>query len=136
MAILSLSNITDSTMDVSDAFSKLREQILVYDNPDSETERTGGLNLVNATNLSYFHASQKSEVFRLKARFLESLGGRSKANQAYCHAVQICPSYARTWESWGSLCSSLGRLAERQQEIEASKSGQSESQEVGLGLLK
>jgi transformation/transcription domain-associated protein len=135
VAMLSLNNITDSTMDVSDAFSKLREQILAYDNPESDIERTGGLNLVNATNLSYFQASQKSEVFRLKARFLESLGGRSKANRAYCHAVQICPSYARAWASWGGLCSSLGRLAERHH-IEASKSSESESQEVGLGILK
>lgn len=107
-------------MDVSDAFSKLREQILVYDNPESNLERTGGLNLVNTTNLSFFDSSQKSELFRLKAFFLASLGGRSKANQAYCHAVQICPSYARAWASWGGLCSSLGDLTEKQREQRAS----------------
>lgn len=117
-------------MDVSDAFAKLREQILAYDNPESDAERTGGLNLVNTTNLSFFQAPQKSEVFRLKAVFLDSLGARSKSNRAYCHAVQICPSYARAWSSWGGLCASLGRLAERQHEIEASKSEDSESNEV------
>ena len=129
MALLSLSK-TDGAMDVSDAFSKLREQILACNNPDSEVERTGGLNLVNTTNLSFFDPSQKSEVFRLKAQFLSSLGGRSKANQAYCHAVQICPSYARAWVSWGSLCSSLGRLAEKQGEQQASKTSNPESAKV------
>ena len=129
--MLSLNTITDGTMDVEDAFAKLREQILAYDNPDSDAERTGGLNLINTTNLSFFHASQKSEVFRLKAYFLESLGGRSKANRAFCHSVQICPSFAKSWASWGGLCSSLGKLAERQHEIESSKSGKSESNEVG-----
>lgn len=127
---MSLNKITDSTMDVSDAFGKLREQILCYDNPNSDMERTGGLNLVNTTNLSYFQPSQKSELFRLKAHFLESLAGRSKANRAYCHAVQICPTYSRAWGSWGGLCSSLGKLAERQHEIELSKAEKGESLEV------
>jgi len=117
-------------MDVSDAFGKLREQILCYDNPGSDTERTGGLNLVNTTNLSYFQPSQRSELFRLKAHFLESLGGRSKANRAYCHAVQICPSYSRAWGSWGGLCSALGKLAEKQHEQEMLKVDKAESQEV------
>lgn len=127
---MSLDDITDSTMDVSDAFSKLREQILCYDNPDSDTERSGGLNLVNATNLSYFQPLQKSELFRLKAHFLESLGGRSKANRTYCHSVQICPSYSRAWASWGGLCTVLGRLAERQHEMETAQADNGESKEV------
>ncbi|KAI2509201.1 PI3/PI4 kinase-like protein [Fragilaria crotonensis] len=116
VAMLSLNRISDSSMDVSDAFSKLREQILPLYNVESDLERTAGLNLVNTTNLGFFDVSQKSELFRLKAQFLSSLvGGRSKANQAYCHAVQVCPTYAKAWISWGSLCSSLGRLAEKQQ---------------------
>ena len=106
-ALLYLRNLADSAMDVSDAFCKLREQILSYDG-GSELERTGGLNLINTTNLSYFDSRQKSELFRLKAQFLTSLGGKSKANQAYCHAVQVCPSYSRAWVSWGGLCSRLG----------------------------
>lgn len=127
---MSLNKITDSTMDVSDAFAKLREQILCYDNPKSDTERTGGLNLVNTTNLSFFQPPQKSELFRLKAHFLESLGGRSKANRAYCHAAQICPSYSRAWGSWGGLCSALGRLAERQHETEFAQADEGDAQEV------
>lgn len=115
VARMSLNKISDSSIDVSDAFSKLREQILILNNPDSDLERTAGLNLVNTTNLGFFDGAQKSELFRLKAQFLSSLAGRSKANQAYCHAVQVCPTYAKAWISWGSLCLSLGRLAEKQQ---------------------
>ena len=103
-------------MDVSDAYLKLREQILLYNNPESELERTGGLNLINTTNLSYFDLSQKSELFRLKAIFLASLRRTSKSNQAYCHSVQICPSHTKSWISWGGLCSSLGSMTEKQAE--------------------
>ena len=114
VALQSLNQLTDCSMDVSDAFSKLREQILAYFNPDSDLERTGGLNLINTTNLAFFDASQKSELFRLKATFLSSLGGRSKSNQSFCHAIQVSPSHARAWVSWGGLCASLGKLAEKQ----------------------
>jgi transformation/transcription domain-associated protein len=113
VSLLSLSKLTDCAMDVADAFSKLNEQILSYRN-GSEDEKKGGLNLINTTNLSYFDSSQKSEIFRLKADFLESLGGKTKATQAYCHAVQLCPTYARAWTSWGGLCWSLSDLVEAQ----------------------
>jgi transformation/transcription domain-associated protein len=113
--LLLLNRLTDSrAMDVSDAYLKLREQILFYNNPESELERTGGLNLINTTNLSYFDAAQKGELFRLKAIFLASLRRTSKANQAYCHAVQVCPSHTKSWMSWGGLCSSLGAMTEKQ----------------------
>jgi transformation/transcription domain-associated protein len=127
---MSLNMITDSTMDVSDAFSKLREQVLCYNNPNSETEKTGGVNLISTTNLSYFQSSQTSELYRLKGVLLESLGGRSKANRAYSYAVQMCPSYSRAWGSWGGLCSALGKLAERQYEIEMSKVDKTNPEEV------
>ena len=112
VAFTSLNMLTDCAMDVSDAFLKLREQILGYMNPDSQLERKGGLNLVNTTNLSYFDSAQKSELFRLKASFLSSLGQRGKANQAYCHAVRVCPTYWKAWVEWGTLCSSLADFAE------------------------
>lgn len=114
-------DVEERAMNVTDAFLKLREQILTYYNPESELERHGGLNLINTTNLSFFDAPQKSELFRLKAMFLASLGGRSKSTQAYCHSVQICPGHARAWESWGGLCSSLGSVAEKQLEQAGSK---------------
>lgn len=111
-------------------YLKLREQILSFNNPESDLERTGGLNLINTTNLSYFDKTQKSELFRLKAIFLASLRRTSKSNQAYCHSVQICPTHAKSWISWGGLCSSLGTLTERQTEQMAKKSGSSEKSKV------
>jgi transformation/transcription domain-associated protein len=114
-------------MDVSDAFLKLREQILAYNNPESELERTGGLNLINTTNLSFFDAPQMSELFRLKALFLSSLRRSSKSNQAYCHSVQICPSHSKAWVSWGGLCSQLSTITEKQAEQMAAKGGSENS---------
>jgi transformation/transcription domain-associated protein len=120
VALLSLGKLTDCAMNIPDAFSKLREQILSYRN-GSEIEKTGGLNLINTTNLEYFDPNQKGELIRLKAEFLDSLGGRTKATQAYCHAVQLCPSYAKTWTSWGALCSSLADFVERQGRVQAAE---------------
>ena len=107
-----------------DAFLKLREQIVTYQHSSDQLLK-GGLNLVNSSeliccrfglllhaphvphltfsefftfikaNLSFFNARQKSELFRLKAYFLNALHDKPKSNQAYCHAVQICPTYAR-----------------------------------------
>ena len=122
-----------ASMDVSDAYLKLREQILAYNNPESDLERTGGLNLINSSNLLYFDASQMSELFRLKAIFLSSLRRTSKSNQAYCHSVQICPRHSKAWISWGGLCSSLGTLTEKSAEQAATNGGSaSESTKVRL----
>eukprot|EP00536_Pseudo-nitzschia_multiseries_P000672 jgi/Psemu1/233891/estExt_Genewise1.C_80142 len=116
-AFLLLNRITDNrAMDVSDVYLKLREQILLFNNPGSEKERNGGLYLINTTNLSYFDSLQKSELFRLKAIFLSSLRQTSKSNLAYCHSVQICPSHTKSWISWGGLCSSLGTMTEKKAE--------------------
>lgn len=105
----------EQVINVPDAFLQLRERILTYYNPDSKIERQGGLNLINMSNLKFFDCPQKSELFRLKAMFLQSLQGRAKANQAYCHSVLICPSNARAWLSWGELCASLAASIEKQQ---------------------
>jgi len=111
VSLLSLGKLTDCAMDVSDAFSKLREQIMSYCG-GSDLERTGGLNLINTTNLSFFDSRQKSELFRLKAKFLSTLGQPANANQAFCHALHVCPSYSRAWVDWGGLCSSLSEQLE------------------------
>jgi hypothetical protein len=111
---LFLSKLTDCAMDVSDAFSKLREQIVIYTDSTKEDDLKGGLTMVNTTNVSFFDSEQKSELFRLKALFLNSLGGRAKSNQAFCQSLQICPTYAKSWLSWGDLCSTLAELTERQ----------------------
>mmetsp|Transcript_12774 Transcript_12774/g.26411 ORF Transcript_12774/g.26411 Transcript_12774/m.26411 type:complete len:949 (+) Transcript_12774:36-2882(+) len=129
---MSLDNLTDCAMDVSDAFSKLREKVLSYEG-GNELERTEGLNLINTTNLAFFDKFQISELFRLKGSFLIYLGGRSKANQLYCRAIQICPSYSKAWVSWGGLCASLGY--EIEQEGKAKARGDS-SQEIIAATAK
>lgn len=117
ISLMSIGLISDCAMAVGDAFSKLKEQILLYKN-GGENERKAGLNLISTTNLSFFDPSQKSELFRLKGDFLDlianSYNGKTKASQAYCHAVQLCPTYSRPWVSWGGLCWSLGEILERQ----------------------
>jgi transformation/transcription domain-associated protein len=126
MAQISLNNLTECAMDVTDAFTKLREQILVYEN-GNEMEKSGGMNLINTTNLSFFNSSQKSELFRLKGKFSTHLGGRSKANQMFCRAIQVCPSYSNAWASWGELCSSIGYELEQKAKVEAMDEGRKES---------
>ena len=135
VALESLGKLTDCAMDVSDAHARLREQILSY-RDGSDLERTGGLNLINTTNLSYFDSYQKSELFRLKGYFLESLGARTKATQSYCHAVQICPSYARAWTSWGSLCHTLADLIEKQSKIQGSDKTPEDAEKVAANAKK
>jgi transformation/transcription domain-associated protein len=89
-----LNDLTD-TMEVADAFLKLREQICTYQHSLDENVLKGGLNLVNSTNLSYFDYRQKAEIFRLKSYFLNALNDKSSAHKNYCHTLQINPHYAR-----------------------------------------
>ena len=140
VSLLLLSKVTDEqAMNVTDAYAKLRERILALYNvePDeqSKLERQSGLNLINTTNLSFFDSSQNSELFRLRALFLQSLQGRSKANQAFCHSVQICPEHARAWDSWGELCASLGTATEKQIE-QGGSGGSGENNEANKDAIK
>ncbi|KAK1948059.1 Transcription-associated protein 1 [Phytophthora citrophthora] len=89
-------------MDVQDAFSKLREQVSIC--YESATEYSGGLSILNTTNLDYFNLRQKAEMFRLKALFLEAQGSLPEANQTFSHCLQICDSYGKGWLSWGHYC--------------------------------
>jgi hypothetical protein len=112
-----------STMDVFDAYSKLREQVLVHlpSSPDCGTpKRTAskgaksldkGLSMINSTNLEHFDVEQKAELFRLKALFqlhLEnqatSTTGHAASQQSFAQSVQVCPAYAKGWLSWGDVC--------------------------------
>jgi len=93
-----------TTMDVQDAYSKLREQIVLCLDSDSQSESMGGFNIINNTNLSFFSTRQKAELFRLKGMFLEKFGGESnslRASAMYCQSAQISPKYWKTWLSWG-----------------------------------
>jgi hypothetical protein len=96
---------TVATMDVQDAFEKLREQIIIcYASP---SEHRGGLNIINNTNLDYFNPQQKAELFRLKGMFLSQLGAKQDANHAYSHAMQICGDYGKGWLSWAKYCDAI-----------------------------
>lgn len=56
---ISLINALTDRLPVSDAFLHLREQIVAYQQSTEKAMLTGGLNLVNTTNLTYFDSQQK-----------------------------------------------------------------------------
>jgi transformation/transcription domain-associated protein len=123
VSLTSLSKLyATNVMDVPDAFQKLREQIMACE------EGPAGLNIINNTNLDFFSAQQKAELFRLKAEFLGKNGQRTKANQAYCHSSQIAPSYGKTWSSWGSSCEAMAVSTEMSlaKDVNASASAKSD----------
>jgi hypothetical protein len=107
VSAFSLNSLSECTMEVEYAFLKLREQVVNCKSLHSHKSLQGGLNMVNSTNLTFFDTRQKAEMFRLKAIIYQLSNEKPKANQAFCHAVQMCPSYARTWIDWGRLCASL-----------------------------
>jgi transformation/transcription domain-associated protein len=124
IATYSLDSLTDSGIDVEYEFQKQREHIVNFQFSPAGSLK-GGLSLANSTNITFFDFRQRAEMFRLKAHFFLGLGEKPKSNQAYCHAVQICPNYARAWIDWGKLCSSLSDDA-----IDQAKSNKAESNEL------
>lgn len=106
IATYSLDSLTDSEIDVEYEFQTQREHIVKFLLSPAGSLK-GGLSLANSTNITFFDFQQRAEMFRLKAHIFFKLGEKPKSNQAYCHAVQICPTYARAWIDWGKLCSSL-----------------------------
>ncbi len=96
---------TVATMDVQDAFEKLREQIILC--LSNALEQRTGLNIINNTNLDYFNEQQKAELFRLKGIFLSKLGADQDANHAYSDAMQICGEYGKGWLSWAKYCDAV-----------------------------
>ena len=67
--------------------------------------RKFGLSIINTTKLDMFNRHQQSELFRLKAKFCEVLGGEflAQANPMYSYALQASPSYAKAWLSWATF---------------------------------
>ncbi|KAL9186273.1 hypothetical protein ACHAXT_005511 [Thalassiosira profunda] len=106
-AAASLNSLDSSAMDVEYAFLRMREQIVHFQLSSSAEDAKNGLNMVNSTHIQYFNSHQKAELFRLKGCFFTALNEKPKANQAYCHSVQICPNFARAWIDWGRLCTAL-----------------------------
>ncbi|XP_022879771.1 transcription-associated protein 1-like isoform X2 [Olea europaea var. sylvestris] len=92
-----------STMEVQEAFVKIREQAKAY--LEMKEELVTGLNLINNTNLEYFPIKQhKAEIFRLKGDFLLKLNDCEGANIAYSNAISLFKNLPKGWISWGNYC--------------------------------
>ncbi|XP_043814591.1 transformation/transcription domain-associated protein isoform X2 [Manihot esculenta] len=91
-----------STMEVQEAFVKIREQAKAY--LEMKGELTSGLNLINSTNLEYFPVKHKAEIFRLKGDFLLKLNDSESANIAYSNAISLFKNLPKGWISWGNYC--------------------------------
>ncbi|KAL7102214.1 hypothetical protein ACP275_08G105000 [Erythranthe tilingii] len=91
-----------STMEVQEAFVKIREQAKAY--LEMKGELTSGLNLINSTNLEYFPVKHKAEIFRLKGDFLLKLSDCEGANLAYSNAITLFKNLPKGWISWGNYC--------------------------------
>ncbi|KAK9678784.1 hypothetical protein RND81_11G233100 [Saponaria officinalis] len=91
-----------STMEVQEAFVKIREQAKAY--LEMKGELTSGLNLINSTNLEYFPVKHKAEIFRLKGDFLLKLNDCEAANREYSNAISLFKNLPKGWISWGNYC--------------------------------
>ena len=124
---------TVRTMDVENAFAKVREHISCYlytgtttpTNLDACTggagpigvagapsfiwqQRQTGLNMINKTNMDYFNGHQRAELLRLKGVFHTHLGSLKEAQSAFSESIQSCGAYGKTWLCWGLLCDHIG----------------------------
>ncbi|GJS29218.1 transformation/transcription domain-associated protein-like protein isoform X2 [Tanacetum coccineum] len=91
-----------STMEVQEAFVKIREQAKAY--LEMKGELTSGLNLINSTNLEYFPVKHKAEIFRIKGDFLLKLHDCEGANLSYSNAISLFKNLPKGWISWGNYC--------------------------------
>lgn len=96
-----------STMEVQEAFVKIREQAKAY--LEMKGELTSGLNLINSTNLEYFPVKHKAEIFRLRGDFLLKLNDSEDANIAYSNAISLFKNLPKGWISWGNYCDTAYR---------------------------
>ena len=86
-------------IEIQEAFLKLREQAKChYQNPN---ELSNGLDVINNTNLNYFGPNQKAEFYTLKGMFLEKLGQRDEASEAYGMALFFDIKLPKAWAEWG-----------------------------------
>ncbi|XP_042382892.1 transcription-associated protein 1-like [Zingiber officinale] len=91
-----------STMEVQEAFVKIREQAKAY--LEMKGELISGLNLINNTNLEYFPVKHKAEIFRIKGDFLSKMNDCENANLAYSNAISLFKHLPKGWISWGNHC--------------------------------
>ncbi|KAM6591803.1 hypothetical protein CsatA_014408 [Cannabis sativa] len=91
-----------ATMEVQEAFTKIREQAQAY--LEMKGELTSGFNLINNTNLEYFSVKHKAEIYRLRGDFLLKLNDSEGANLAYSNAITLFKNLPKGWISWGNYC--------------------------------
>ncbi|CAH8274165.1 unnamed protein product [Arabidopsis lyrata] len=91
-----------SQMEVQEAFVKIKEQAKAH--LETKGELATGLNLVNSTNLEFFLAKNKAEIFRLKGDFHLKLNDTEGANIAYSNAITLFKNLPKGWISWGNYC--------------------------------
>ncbi|XP_044469337.1 transcription-associated protein 1-like isoform X2 [Mangifera indica] len=91
-----------TTMEVQEAFVKIREQTKAY--LEMKGELSSGLNLINSNNLEYFPVKHKAEIFRLKGDFLLKLNDTEGANVAYSSTISLFKNLPKGWISWGNYC--------------------------------
>ncbi|XP_042493905.1 transformation/transcription domain-associated protein-like isoform X1 [Macadamia integrifolia] len=89
-----------STMEVQEAFVKIREQAKAY--LEMKGGLSSGLSSINSTNLEYFPVKHKAEIFRLKGDFLLKLNECENANTAYSNAISLFKHLPKGWISWGN----------------------------------
>ncbi|TAQ89061.1 hypothetical protein B7494_g2646 [Chlorociboria aeruginascens] len=86
-------------IEIQEAFLKLREQAKCH--YQNVKELTTGLDVINNTNLNYFGANQKAEFYTLKGMFLEKLGQKTEASEAYGMALFFDIKLPKAWAEWG-----------------------------------
>lgn len=87
---------------MQEAFVKIKEQAKAH--LETKGELATGLNLVNSTNLEFFLAKNKAEIFRLKGDFHLKLNDTEGANIAYSNAITLFKNLPKGWISWGNYC--------------------------------
>ncbi|GAX77356.1 hypothetical protein CEUSTIGMA_g4802.t1 [Chlamydomonas eustigma] len=91
-----------SSMEMREAFVKIREQAMAY--LARPTELQAGLNLLSSIDLNYFQPNHQSEVFRLRGMFLQSLEEPDNAHTAYSTSLCIWKQNPDAWMAWGAHC--------------------------------
>ena len=87
-------------IEIQEAFLKLREQAKCH--YANKGELNNGLDVINNTNLNYFGQQQKAEFYTLKGMFLNKLGNKAEANDAFGSALYFDIKLAKAWAEWGN----------------------------------
>lgn len=98
---LNILNRHQGSVEVSEAFSKLKEQCEAYLLLGQEA--ITGLNLLESQSLEFFPPPQRAELFRLRGRFLEQIEDYTQAHASYATAVSLCKQLGDGWLSWGNF---------------------------------